>query len=179
VLKGQIPNVAGGALGSYLVLSGYLTVKRKEGTIGLFERVSFLIPLALGALFVFWGATAVNSPTHSFDGYGPPLFFIFAAISALLAALDIRVLIRGGLTGAARISRHLWRMCGAFFFASGSFFLGQQKVMPVWMHGSPVLLVLAFAPLAFLVFWLIRVRIGRRFKAPALVGHGAPARRPL
>lgn len=165
----QIPNIAGGMLAFYLVLSAYLTVKRKEGTIGLFERVSFLIPLGIGALFLFWGFEAANGPAHSFDGYGPPFFFVFAALSGLLAALDVRVLLKGGLSGAARISRHLWRMCGAFFFATGSFFLGQQKIMPVWMHGSKLLLVLALAPAAFMVFWLIRVRIARRPAKRAVV----------
>ncbi len=160
----QIPNIAAGTLAFYLVLSGYITVKRKEGTIGLFEKVSFLIPLGLGGLFFFWGLKAVNSPTHAFDGYRPTLFFVFGTISLLLAALDLRVLAKGGLTGVARIARHLWRMCFAFFFAAGSFFLGQQKVMPVWMHGSKFLLALGFAPLVFMLFWMVRVRIGNRFK---------------
>jgi hypothetical protein len=74
--------------------------------------------------------------------------------------------IKGGLTGAARIARHLWRMCFAFFFAAGSFFLGQQKVMPVWMHGAWYLHVLGLAPLVFMAFWLVRVRTTKRFKQP-------------
>ena len=93
------------------------------------------------------------------------MFFVFGTISLLLAGLDLRVLAKGGLTGAARIARHLWRMCFAFFFAAGSFFLGQQKVMPVWMHGSKFLLALGLAPLVFMLFWLVRVRIGNRFKS--------------
>jgi hypothetical protein len=164
-LPGQIPNVAGGTLAFYLTLSAYITVKRKEGTIGTFERVSFLIPLGLGALFLFWGFKAEDNPKRAFDGYHPSMFFIFAAISVFLTALDVRVLIKGGLSGVARIARHLWRMCFAFFFAAGSFFLGQQKVMPVWMQGSKALLVLGLAPLVFMLFWLVRVRIGNKFKS--------------
>jgi hypothetical protein len=56
-------------------------------------------------------------------------------------------------------------MCFAFFIATGSFFLGQQKVMPKIVHGSPVLFVLAFAPFAVMLFWLIRVRLTNWFKA--------------
>jgi hypothetical protein len=163
-LPGQVPNVAGGMLAFYLTLSAYITVKRKPGTIGAFERVSFVIPLALGALFLFWGFKAANNPNRAFDGYHPTLFFVFAAISGFLAALDVRVLVKGGLSSVARIARHLWRMCFAFFFATGSFFLGQQKIMPAWMQGSKVLLVLALAPLAFMLFWLVRVRIGNKFR---------------
>lgn len=167
-LPGQIPNIAGGSLGFYLVLSAWFTVRHKEGSIGLFERVSFLAPLALGALFLLWGFEAANSP-RGFDGYASPFFFVFAGIAILLAALDLRVLARGGLSGAARIARHLWRMCFAFFFAAASFFLGQQKVMPAWMHGSRLLLALGLAPLAFMIFWLIRVRLadGSRMLRPA------------
>lgn len=163
-MPGEISNVAGGAFAFYLVLSAYMTVKTKEGTIGPFDRVSFLIPLGIAAMFVYWGFKAVYGPNRAFDGYHPSMFFIVAVISALLAALDVRVLVKGGLTGAARITRHLWRMCFAFFFAAGSFFIGQQKVMPLWMHGSKMLLVLGLAPLGFMLFWLVRVRIGNRFK---------------
>jgi hypothetical protein len=49
-------------------------------------------------------------------------------------------------------------MCFAFFIATGSFFLGQQKVMPVAVRDSPILFVLAFAPFAVMLFWLVRVR---------------------
>ena len=37
-------------------------------------------------------------------------------------------------------------MCFAFFIATGSFFLGQQDVLPAAVRGSPILFVLAFAP---------------------------------
>jgi hypothetical protein len=66
---------------------------------------------------------------------------------------------RGGISGARRIARHLWRMCLALFSAAGSFFIGQQKVMPAFMHGSPILLALGISPLFVMVFWLIRVRL--------------------
>jgi hypothetical protein len=157
-LPGQSPNIAAGALAFYLVLSAYVTVKRTEGTIGLFERISFLIPLGIGALFLDWGFIAAKNPKHGFDGFAPVFFFVFSGISFFLAALDLRVLAKGGLRGVPRIARHIWRMCFAFFFAAGSFFLGQQKVMPVWMHGSKVLLALGLAPLGFMLFWMIRVR---------------------
>jgi hypothetical protein len=169
-LPGQSSNIAGGALAFYLVLSGYMTVKRPEGAIGHFERVSFLIPLALGGVFLFWGFKAAHAPNRAFDGYHPSMYFVFAGISALLAALDLRVLVKGGLSGVARIARHVWRMCFAFFFAAGSFFIGQQKVMPPWLHGSKVLFVLGLAPLGFMLFWMIRVRVGNRFKGPGRAG---------
>jgi hypothetical protein len=87
---------------------------------------------------------------------------------ALAALLDLKVIINGGIAGAARIARHLWRMCLAFFIATGSFFLGQMKVMPDWvLQFRPVLYALAFAPLAFLVFWMIRVRLTKWYERGA------------
>ena len=68
------------------------------------------------------------------------------------------MILRGGIAGSARIARHLWRMSAALTIASGSFFLGQQRVMPAAMRGSPWLFVPVFAPLLLMVFWLIRVR---------------------
>ena len=80
------------------------------------------------------------------------------------AAADLNMILRRGLSGPARIARHLWRMCTALFIASGSFFLGQMDEIPQALRG-PHLFVLAFAPLAALLFWMIRVRLTRAFKS--------------
>jgi hypothetical protein len=65
-------------------------------------------------------------------------------------------------------------MCVAFFIATGSFFIGQQDVMPEAVRGSPMLLALGFAPFAIMVFWLVRLRFAgpvrriiERMKAPS------------
>ena len=164
-LPGQMGNVAAGALVPYLVGTAWMAVRRKEGTVGLFEKLALVVVLGVSAGFLVLGVKAATSPRGVLDGYPGYFYFVFAGITAFMGALDVRVLLKGGLTGAARISRHLWRMCFAFFFAAGSFFLGQQKVMPVWMHGAWYLYVLGLAPLVFLLFWMIRVRIGNRFKS--------------
>jgi FtsH-binding integral membrane protein len=72
------------------------------------------------------------------------------------------MILRGGISGASRIARHLWRMSTALFIASGSFCLGQQKIMPVAMRGSVWLFVPVFVPLVLMIFWLIRVRFKSR-----------------
>lgn len=162
----QRGNIAGGILAGYLVATAYMTVKRPEGTIGSFEKFAALVPATVSLLFLTWGIEAVRNG-GKLEGYGSSLYFSFAVIAALFVLIDLRVIMRGGLSGVARISRHLWRMCFGLFFAAGSFFLGQQKVMPVWMHGSPVWWVLGLAPLGLMIFWLIRVRIGRTFKRVA------------
>jgi hypothetical protein len=57
-------------------------------------------------------------------------------------------------------------MSAALTIASGSFFLGQQRIMPAFMRGSPWLFVPVIAPLLLMVFWLIRVRLVPWFKSP-------------
>ena len=57
-------------------------------------------------------------------------------------------------------------MCAALTIASGSFFLGLQRIMPAFMRGSPWLFVPVIGPLLLMVFWLIRVRLMLWFKSP-------------
>jgi len=158
-------NFTAGLLVLYLLSTSWMAVKRAPGTTGLFEKVALVLAIGLSATDFIWGMRALQ--TGSYDGYRPELYFVFAGVTALFAGLDLRVILKGGLKGSARIGRHLSRMCTAWFVASASFFLGQQKVMPEWMHGSKVLLALGLAPLAFLLFWIIRVHIGNRFKRAA------------
>jgi uncharacterized membrane protein len=160
----EVTNIAAGLLAAYLVTTGFMAVRRPEMTVGVVERIALAVALAACSLFLFWGLQATASPSGTFDGYPAIFYYVFAGFTGFAAALDVKVIRRGGIAGVQRISRHLWRMCAAFFFAAGSLFLGQQKIMPVWMHGSPVLVALAVTPLTVMVFWLVRVRIGRRFK---------------
>jgi hypothetical protein len=154
----QFGNIAGGALAIYLVATAWLTVKRKAGTVGRLELALFLAVLASSGLLLYWGLRASLSPKHTFQGYGATLYYVLGSLAALFATLDLKVILRGGISGAARIARHLWRMCFALFFAAASFFLGQQKVMPAFMRGSPLLVIPALAPLGFMIYWLIRTR---------------------
>jgi uncharacterized membrane protein len=170
----QRSNIAAGILAGYLVATAWLTVKpRSRQTIAL-ERAATLVPVGLAVLFFVWGVEAVRNG-GKLEGYASPFYFIFAGIAALFVLLDAKVMLRGGVAGAQRIARHLWRMCFALFFAAGSFFLGQQKVMPAWMHGSPLLFIPALAPLALMIFWLIRVRMKRRPKTIAAQTAAIPS----
>jgi hypothetical protein len=109
---------------------------------------------------------AAKIPTARPGGYVP--YFVFASFAAFAAALDLKVILHGGISGAQRIARHLWRMCFALFFAAAFFFLGQQQVLPKFVRGSPILVALALAPLVLMVFWLFRLRFSKPFKSGAL-----------
>ena len=55
-------------------------------------------------------------------------------------------------------------MCFGLFIASGSFFLGQMKVIPEPIRIVPVLFVLALSPLVVLLYWMWRVRLKQNLR---------------
>lgn len=139
----------------YFILTSWVTARRRDGTTGWFEMAACATALGLAVVMTAAGITGVGTPA----GAGP--VFILAAILLLAGLLDLNAVLRRRLTAAQRIARHLWRMCFAFFVATGSFFLGQQDVLPAAVRGSPLLFLLAFAPLAIMAFWLVRLRFGK------------------
>jgi len=145
-------SVAVGVLTFYLVATAWTTVRRKDKGVGLFEYGAFLVAFGAAAALLAFAVQVLKTP----DAIP---YFAFAFFAAFAAALDFKVIMQGGVSGAQRIARHLWRMCFALFFAASFFFLGQQKVMPAILHGSPILFAPAFAPLALMIFWLLRVRL--------------------
>jgi hypothetical protein len=153
----QPGNIGGGILAGYLVLTGWMTMKQRPATVGRFEKAAALVPLGVSTLLLLWGVQSTLNGGR-LNGYGSALYYTLSVFAALFVLIDVRMIFNGGVFGVQRIARHLWRMCAGLFFATGSFFLGQQKVMPQFMHGSPVLWLLALAPLGFISFWLIRVR---------------------
>jgi uncharacterized membrane protein len=154
----QRANVVAGMLTLYLVLSSWLAVRNKQIVPGRLDIAGLIVALTTMAAGALWAVQASNSPTGTLDGSPPQAFYVFIIIGSLAATGDLRLLIKGRIAGTPRLSRHLWRMCIALLIASGSFFLGQQRVMPVWMRGSPWLFVPTFAPLVLMIYWLIRIR---------------------
>ena len=116
-------NVMGGGLTFYMVATAWATVRRKPGETGRLEIALALLGLAVGTAGYTFGTMAAISPTNTLDKYPPPLYFIFGSVALLLAAFDVRMIARGGVLGAARLTRHLLRMCLAMFMATASLFL--------------------------------------------------------
>jgi hypothetical protein len=158
----SMPNVVAGVLTFYLVATGWIAVRRKGGRIGRFEKAGLGVALAVVAAGASFVIMASNSPTGTVGKTPPQAFFVFTLIGSIAACGDLRMILRGSISGSARIARHLWRMTAALTIASGSFFLGQQRVMPAAMRGSPWLFVPVIVPLVLMIFWLIRVRFKPR-----------------
>jgi hypothetical protein len=145
----------GGIMVCYFVATSWVAARRRDGTTGRFEVIGCIAAFAMAALMAWGGFTGATTPA----GAGP--VFALAAVCLLAGLGDLNAILRKRLTAAQRISRHLWRMCFAFFVATGSFFLGQQDVMPEAVRGSAILFILAFAPFAVMAFWLMRVRFAK------------------
>jgi hypothetical protein len=159
-------SVSVGILTFYLAATAWMTVKRKEGGVGLFEKGALIAVSGVAVALVIFGLRTASIPAAQPGSYVP--FFVFASFAAFAAAMDLKVILRGGISGAPRIARHLWRMCFALFFAAAFFFLGQQGIMPKYMRGSPLLFIPALAPLALMVFWLVRVRFTHWYRNQAI-----------
>lgn len=167
IRPGQIPNLFIGAFTIYLVATAWLTVRRPEGTTGRSETALLAFVLCLLAPFAllsFDMATGVPPPFKSAMALkGPVMIAIygFTAVVFLAAALDARMLLSRGTTGARRIARHLWRMCLGLSLAAGSAFTnGLPRLLPRSVTIPDIYLFLPqFACLGLLVFWMVRVRL--------------------
>jgi uncharacterized membrane protein len=142
----------------YLVATAWMTVRRPPGSIGRFDIVACAIATCTTAAAFSFGLQARNSPSGLIGGFPAALYVAFGTPLALAAALDLKMIVRGGVDGASRVARHLWRMCAALFIAAASFFLGQQQVMPVAIQGSSVLFVPPILTVVLMAFWLVRVQ---------------------
>ncbi|HZB70132.1 MAG TPA: hypothetical protein VE403_07185 [Sphingomicrobium sp.] len=140
----------------YFVATSWMAARRRDGMTGKFEIGACAIAL-LGGAVIIWSGVMGEASTPA--GRGPVI--IFGTICLLAGLLDLNAILRSPLSGRQRISRHLWRMCVAFFIATGSFFLGQQDVLPAAVRGSPWMFVPAFAPILIMLFWLARLRFAK------------------
>src|SRR5580658_4999662 len=176
IVRNQPNNIGGGILTFYLVGTAWLTARRRDGETSRLDWVVLLIPLALGILTWMTGLKVLRSGASSIDGVPVGMTFFMGSIMLLCAAGDVRMLLGGGVFGAKRIARHLWRMCFGLFIAAGSFFMGPSNrplrllsAVGLGQHLSPALfstslyLILTLLPLILLIFWLVRVQIGRAY----------------
>jgi hypothetical protein len=182
ITRNQPNNIGGGILTVYLIGTAWLTARRRDGETSRFDWVVLLIPLALGILTWMNGIKVVRSGASSQDGVPVGMTFFMGSVMLLAAAGDVRMVVRGGVFGAKRIARHLWRMCFGLFIAAGSFFLGPSNrplrllsTVGLGQHLSPALfstnvyLVLTLLPLILLIFWVVRVRFTNAYNGKTMI----------
>lgn len=150
-------SVVAGLLTFYLVATAWLTVRRPARHAYGINAAAMIAALLIGATAVKFGLDARAAGNGQLDRMPAALYFAFASVALLAAALDARVLLVGELHGAHRLARHLWRMCFALFLATASFFLGQAKVFPAAMQNFALLSVPVLAVVAVTLYWLVRL----------------------
>lgn len=156
---GQRPNFIAGVMALYLLWTSWLAATRREPLVGVIEYAGLAVAVliaAAGALFIHLGA---NDPSGTVDGSPPQAFTLFLIVGVIAALGDMHVIVRRSITGVSRISRHLWRMCMSLFIASGSFFFGQEQMLPDWLRGSLLQSIPVFLPLGAILIWLVWVRM--------------------
>ena len=177
VVKHQTNNIGGGLLTFYLILTAWLTARRRDDQTSRYDWLAMLVPLTLGLLTWVNGIRLVRMGASSEDGVPVGMSFFMGTVMLLAAAGDVRMLLSGGVSGAKRIVRHLWRMCFGLFIAAGSFFMGPNNrplrllsAIGMGQHLSPAIfsmglyLVLTILPLILLVFWVFRVWLSKAYR---------------
>ena len=151
-------DVLGGAITFYLVATSWMTARRKQPATSLFDWGALLVVLTVATIDVTFGFEAAVSQTGLKFGYSPGPYLFLGSVALIAVAGDMRMLMRGGVSGTQRIARHLWRMCFALFIAASSIFLARQHLFPALVRQSGVLYLLSFLPLILMIYWLLGIR---------------------
>ncbi len=136
----------------YFGSTAWMIIQRPEKKTGSFEIIAFVIISIICARYFFIAIT--SSPS-----FMTTMFYIFGSVAMIAALLDLNMIIRGGLSGAQRIARHLWRMCYAFLGAVLSFVANTSGKWPEFIDENlPIYLVIAI-----MFYWLFRVLFTKWF----------------
>lgn len=155
-----------GILTFYLVSTAWMAVRRQAGQIGSFEKLAPIVASLTAIYAIIIGIAAADTETGAIRGFPPTFYFVQAGLAAFMIVLDINVIVRGGLSGAPRIARHLWRMGFAMFIAAASIFLGNPQVFPepvrrIELLAAPVIIIVVAT-----ILWLLRVQFTSLYKQP-------------
>lgn len=161
-LKHQTGNIYGGLLTLYMIATAWLTARRRDGETSILDWGALAFAVTMGTRMMIGSVLVARGLAKGQPGVPVGMYFFTASIPLLAAIGDLRMLLRGGISGTSRIVRHLWRMCYGLFIATGSFFLGQQQVFPAVLRQQYLLFPLAILPLILLIYWLVRVKFANR-----------------
>tara|TARA_R110002072_G_scaffold20221_2_gene73865 strand:- start:3383 stop:4069 length:687 start_codon:yes stop_codon:yes gene_type:complete len=150
-----------GVFALYLVTTGWVAAKRKDGTTGRFETIAFsaiIICAVACAVSGFFTPASLGEPE---DLPPPTAYYVLAALAMFFGVLDFRLIRRGGIAGRNRIARHLWRMGCSMFIAVTIFFLGNSNILPEFLRHPSLLVAPILAVVVLTLFWLGRVLLTR------------------
>src|SRR4051794_10191407 len=99
----SMTNVVAGTLTFYLVATGWAAIRQEDGRVGRFEKGGLGVALGVVAAAVLFISTPMNS-TGTTAQTPSPTFYVFALVGAIAASGDLRMILRGGLSGSARLA---------------------------------------------------------------------------
>lgn len=166
-------NLPASTMTAYLVITALLTVRPAFSGSRPLGVALMLVALTVGGINLVWGVEAVAAGGER-AGFAFP-YLMFGTVGLLGGASDFRVIRSGGLRGAPRIARHLWRMCFALFIAALSFFIGQARVFPEPIRIRPLLALPVLVVLVTMFYWLWRVRIKHSLRGIVALGAAEAA----
>src|SRR5215472_5892656 len=90
-MKHEAGNIIGGTLAFYMVLTAWLTGRRKDGETSKLDWLALLIPLAGGSWLWIIGLKNLLSHTSPEDGVPSGMTFFIGSVMLLSAGGDIRM----------------------------------------------------------------------------------------
>jgi hypothetical protein len=168
VIRPIMGNLMGSALPLYLTATAWLTVRREPGKVGRLEVVALLWGVTVVVAGVIFARMALADSRGRLDGYPAPFYLVMAGLTALGCVFDIRMIVRGGVAGVARTTRHLIRMSAALLMLTTAFFSGRARDFPLAIRESGALRIPILIVLGLFLYWLVRVRVIpmiRRFRS--------------
>ena len=152
-------SVLAGTLCLYLVLSGWMTVRKPNPKTPLQSRFILALGIAVLIFGMYLSFRAYNGMTDNIGDFKAPAFvyYLFTFFALLGVIGDIFVLFRGRVVGKYKIARHVWRMCIPFYIAATSLFDGQQDIFPLAWQGTFYLSLPSYLIMLTMLFWLLKL----------------------
>jgi uncharacterized membrane protein len=160
-------NVPSALLTFYLVITSLTTVRPPATGSRSVDIATMLMALGIGLTCFTLGVAAIARGGRG-AGIAFPLF-LFGVVALLASAGDLRMIRAGGVRGAPRLARHLWRMCFGLFIASIAFYLGRER-LPEVLRMPAVRAAGVLLPIAAMSYWLWRIRARRSHRRFVPVG---------
>src|SRR5262249_42121984 len=147
-------DIPAGPPAAYLVITALTTVSARSPRVEKLDRRAMVAALTFG--IVGLGTALGILATGGGSNRGLAFVLLIVGGIALPAGVgDYRMIRAGGLRGAPRLKRHLWRMSVALFIVVASFVLGRR--FPGALRILPIRLI-PFVVLATMTGWLWRLR---------------------
>ena len=146
-----------GVLGTYLVISGWLTANQAAANRPGLDGVLSALNAATFAALASIGTLAFTQSDGLMFGFAGENYLILALMSGIAAIGDVSRAFRNAMSREHQIARHLWRMLLGFFIAAGSAFTGPgASAFPDSVQASGILSLPELVILLLMVFYLMK-----------------------